>query len=60
MFYARWQENKIVLAHDMILSCDLHQPLAFEHVIDLLLDLMLVASDMRHRLVHRNAVVDVT
>jgi len=41
-------------------SGDLHQPFAFEHVINLFLNLMLVARDMGHRLVHRNAIIDVT
>src|SRR4051794_11178042 len=44
----------------MVLARDFHQPLAFEHVIDLLLHEMLVARDMRHRLGHRKPVVDVT
>ena len=60
MLDAGRQEDKIVLAHDVVLAGDLHQPLAFEHVIDLLLNLMLVPRDMRHRLVHRNPVVEVT
>ena len=58
MLDARRQEDEVVLAHDTILSRDLHQPLAFEHVIDLFLDAMTVPRDMRHRLVHRNPVVD--
>src|SRR5229473_5722686 len=48
------QKDEIVLAHHMILACNLHQPLAFEHVVDLLLNQMLVPGDMRHRLIHRN------
>ena len=39
---------------------DLHQPFAFEHVVDLLLNLMLVPGDMRHRLIHRNPVIEMT
>ena len=35
------QEDEIVLAHEMVLACDLHQPLALEHVVDLLLNLCL-------------------
>ena len=58
MLDARRQEDEVVLAHDMVLARDLHQPLAFEHVIDLLLHLVLVARDMGHRLVHRDAVVE--
>ena len=54
------QEDEVVLAHHVVLARDFHQPLAFEHVIDLLLHEMLVARDMRHRLVHRDAIVDVT
>src|SRR2546421_358142 len=53
------QENEIVLAHDVILARDLHQPLAFKHVIDLLLQAVLVARDMRHPLGQGKAVVDV-
>ena len=49
-----------MLAHDVILAGNLHQPLAFEHVIDLFLNLMLVPGDMRHRLIHRNPVIEVT
>src|SRR5262249_53363262 len=53
------QEDHVVLAHDMRLIADLHQRLAFEHVIDLLLDLVGVLLHVSHRLVHRDAVIDV-
>ena len=46
MFDAGRQEDEVVLAYDVILPGDLHQPLAFEHVVDLLLHKMLVARDM--------------
>jgi len=51
------QKDKIVFSHHMILAGDFHQALAFEHVIDLLLYLVLVRGDMRHRLVHRDPVI---
>src|SRR3990172_4711694 len=33
-------EDDVVLAHDLSLALDLHRPLAFQHVVDLLLDLV--------------------
>src|SRR2546426_2698907 len=60
VFDAGRQEDEVVLAYHMVLARNLHQPLAFEHVIDLLLHEMLVARDMRHRLVHSDPVVDGT
>ena len=59
MIDARRQEDVIVLAHDVILAVDLHQALALDHVIDLLLHLVLVHFDVGHRLIHRDAIVDV-
>ena len=45
--------------HDGILAVDLHQALAFDDVIDLLLHLVAVRLDIGLGLIHRNAVVDV-
>ena len=41
-----------MLAHDVVFAGDLHHPLAFEHVVNLFLNLMLVARNMGHRLIH--------
>lgn len=49
MFDAGRQEDEVVPAHDMILSGDFHQALAFKDMIDLFLNLMLVTRDMRLR-----------
>jgi hypothetical protein len=54
------QKDEIVLAHDVILAGNLHQAFAFKHVVDLLLKLMLVPGNPRHRLIHRNPVIEVT
>src|SRR3990172_3458551 len=51
-------EDDVVLAHDLSLALDLHRPLAFQHVVDLLLDLVGVRRHVRHRLVGRDAVID--
>src|SRR5664280_2054436 len=59
MIDARRQENVVVFAHDMILAVDVHQTLALDHVIDLLLHLVFVHFHIGHRLVHRDAIVDV-
>jgi len=59
VFHAGRQKDEVVLAHDVILAGNLHQPLAFEHVIDLFLNLMLVPGNTRHRLIHRNPVIEV-
>src|SRR5450631_1220416 len=57
MFDTGRQKDKIVLAHHMVLAGDFHQAFAFEHVIDLLLYLVLVPRDMRHRLIHRDPII---
>src|SRR5664280_2433167 len=61
MIDARRQEDVIVFAHDVILAVDLHQAFTLDHVIDLLLllHLVLVHFHMGHRLIHRDAIVDV-
>ena len=49
-----------MFSHHMVVAGNLHQPVAFEHVVDLLLDAMLVPADVGHRLIHRNPVIEVT
>ena len=46
MLDAGRQENEIVLAHDVILARDFHQALAFQDVVDLFLNPVLVTRDM--------------
>ena len=55
MFDAGRQEDEVVLANNVVLPGDLHQPLAFEHVIDLLLHVMLVARDMTDQVLQSRA-----
>src|SRR5689334_24503071 len=38
---------EVVAAHDVVLAVDVHQPFAFEHVIDLLLHLVAVRLDRK-------------
>src|ERR1022692_1866661 len=59
MRHAGWQENEIVLAHDMVLAVDMHSALAIDYVIDLLLHFMAMGFDVSLRLIHRDPVVDV-
>ena len=59
MIDARRQEDVIVLAHDVILAVDLHQAFTLDHVIDLFLHRVLVHLHIGHRLIHRDAIVDV-
>src|SRR3569623_280680 len=58
MLDAGRQIDDVVAADDTCLVADLHQSLAFEHVVDLLLHLVTVPFHIGHRLVHRDAVVE--
>ena len=58
MIDAGRQKNEVVLAHDVSLAVDVHQAFALDHVIDLLLHFVLVHLHIGHRLIHRDAVVD--
>jgi fumarate reductase flavoprotein subunit len=53
------QENIVMLAHNMVPAVDFHAAFAFENVINLFLHLVPVQLHMRHRLIHRDAIVNV-
>src|SRR5882724_4625881 len=55
-----YQPMAHVARHKHQVQEQIYHVLEGEHVIDLLLNLMLVPGDMRHRLIHRNPVIEVT
>jgi len=58
VFDAGREEDEIVLAYNVILAGNFHEPFTLQYMVDLFLDQMFVARDISHGLIHRDAIVD--